>query len=41
MKLNKDRKETIAAAVLAIITVLFIYVMLFYVGDFMDQWIPE
>lgn len=41
MKLSKDRKETIAAAVLAIIVVLFIYVMLFYVGDVMDQWIPE
>lgn len=41
MKLSKDRKETIAAAVLAIIAVLFIYVMLFYVGDIMDQWIPE
>nr|DAX86624.1 MAG TPA: hypothetical protein [Caudoviricetes sp.] len=41
MKLSKDRKETIAATVLAIVTVLFIYVMLFYVGDNMDQWIPE
>lgn len=41
MKLSKDSKETIAAAMLAIITVLFIYVMLFYVGDTMDQWIPE
>lgn len=41
MKLSKDRKETIAAAVLAIITVLFIYVMLFYVGVIVDQWIPE
>lgn len=41
MKLSKDRKETIAAAVLAIVTVLFIYVMLFYVGNIMDQWIPE
>lgn len=41
MKLSKDSKETIAAAILAIITVLFIYVMLFYVGDIMDQWIPE
>lgn len=41
MKLSKDSKETIAAAILAIITVLFIYVMLFYVGDVMDQWIPE
>lgn len=41
MELSKDRKETIAAAILAIITVLFIYVMLFYVGDIMDQWIPE
>lgn len=40
MKLSKDRKETIAAAA-AIVTVLFIYVMLFYVGDIMDQWIPE
>lgn len=41
MKLSKDRKETIVAAILATITVLFIYVMLFYVGDIMDQWIPE
>lgn len=41
MKLSKDRKETIVAAVLAIVTVLFIYVMLFYVDDIMDQWIPE
>jgi hypothetical protein len=41
MKLNKDRKETITAAILAIGVVLFIYVMLFYVGDIMDQWIPE
>lgn len=41
MKLSKDSKETIAAAILAIITVLFIYVMLFYVGGIMDQWIPE
>lgn len=41
MKLSKDSKETIAAAILVIITVLFIYVMLFYVGDIMDQWIPE
>ena len=41
MKLSKDSKETIAAVILAIVTVLFIYVMLFYVGDIMDQWIPE
>lgn len=41
MKLSKDRKETIIAAILATGVVLFIYVMLFYVGDIMDQWIPE
>lgn len=41
MKMTKERKETIVAAVLSTITVLFIYVMIFYVGDLMDQWIPE
>ena len=39
--MTKERKETIVAAVLATITVLFIYVMIFYVGGIMDQWIPE
>lgn len=39
--MTKERKETIVAAVLATVMVIFIYVMLFYVGDFMDQWIPE
>lgn len=39
--MTKERKETIVAAVLATVIVIFIYVMLFYVGDFMDQWIPE
>ncbi len=39
--MTKERKETIVAAVLATVMVIFIYVMLFYVGDIMDQWIPE
>lgn len=39
--MTKERKETIVAAILAIGVVLFIYVMIFYVGDLMDQWIPE
>ena len=39
--MTKERKETIAAAALAIITVIFICVMIFYVGDWFDQWVPE
>jgi branched-subunit amino acid permease len=41
MKLSKDRKETMIAAMIAIVTVIFIYVMLFYVGDFLDNLISE
>lgn len=41
MKLSKDRKETLVAAMIAFVTVIFIYVMLFYVGDIMDQWVSE
>ena len=41
MKLTKERKETMIAAAIAIVTVIFIYVMLFYVGDYIDNLITE
>lgn len=41
MKLSKDRKETMIAAAIAMVTVIFIYVMLFYVGDYIDNLITE
>lgn len=41
MKLTKERKETMIAAAIAMITVIFIYVMLFYVGDYIDNLITE
>ena len=41
MKLTKERKETMFAAAIAMVTVIFIYVMLFYVGDYIDNLITE
>ena len=41
MKLTKGRKETMIAAAIAMVTVIFIYVMLFYVGDYIDNLITE
>nr|DAO83458.1 MAG TPA: hypothetical protein [Caudoviricetes sp.] len=41
MKLTKERKETMIAAAIAMVTVIFIYVMLFYVGDYIDNLITE
>lgn len=41
MKLTKERKETMIAAAIAFVTVIFIYVMLFYVGDYIDNLITE
>lgn len=41
MKLSKDRKETMIAAAIAMVTVIFIYVMLFYIGDYIDNLITE
>lgn len=41
MKLTKERKETMIAAAIAIVTVIFIYVMLFYVDDFLDNLVSE
>lgn len=41
MKLTKERKETMIAAAIAMATVIFIYVMLFYVGDYIDNLITE
>lgn len=41
MKLTKERKETMIAAAIAMVTVIFIYVMLFYVGDYLDNLITE
>lgn len=41
MKLTKERKETMIAAMIAFVAVIFIYVMLFYVGDYIDNLITE
>ena len=41
MKLTKESKETKIAATIAMVTVIFIYVMLFYVGDYIDNLITE
>lgn len=41
MKLTKERKETMITAAIAMVTVIFIYVMLFYVGDYIDNLITE
>lgn len=41
MKLTKERKETMIATAIAMVTVIFIYVMLFYVGDYIDNLITE
>lgn len=41
MKLTKERKKTMIAAAIAMVTVIFIYVMLFYVGDYIDNLITE
>lgn len=41
MKLTKERKETMIAAAIAMVTVIFIYVMLFYVSDYIDNLITE
>ena len=41
MKLTKERKETMIVAAIAMVTVIFIYVMLFYVGDYIDNLITE
>lgn len=41
MKLTKERKETMIAVAIAMVTVIFIYVMLFYVGDYIDNLITE
>ena len=41
MKLTKERKETMIAAAIAMVTVIFIYIMLFYVGDYIDNLITE
>lgn len=41
MKLTKERKETMIAAAIAMVTVIFIYVMLFYVGDYIDNLVTE
>lgn len=41
MKLTKERKETMIAAAIVMVTVIFIYVMLFYVGDYIDNLITE
>ena len=41
MKLTKERKETMIAAAIAMVTIIFIYVMLFYVGDYIDNLITE
>lgn len=41
MKLTKECKETMIAAAIAMVTVIFIYVMLFYVGDYIDNLITE
>lgn len=41
MKLTKERKETMIAAAIAMVTVIFIYVMLFYVDNYIDNLITE
>ena len=37
----KNIKENITVIILAFITVIFIYIAIFYVCDLLDQWIME
>lgn len=39
--MTKNIKENIIVTIMAFVTVIFIYIAIFYVCDLLDQWIME